>query len=119
VPNAIAHREIGLQVSSSCLGFARVRIRPLVRGHPAKRTVSVTRYTQTTQTCLLRQDVASLCHEGPDGKPKAVQEVERILQLLWVRFAGMRVVPLCWRRPENHNTATAHRVSTHAVWCIS
>jgi hypothetical protein len=83
------------------------------------RTVSMTRYTQNTQTCLLWEEVASLCHEGPDAKPKAVHEVERILQLLRVRFAWVRVVPLSGCCPAIHNTATARKVSTHAAWCTS
>jgi hypothetical protein len=124
VPYTIAHCQIGLQVSATRLWFTRVWVRPLVRWDPAIIAMSLITHTdrqtdRQTQTCLLWQDVASLPHEGTDWKPQAVHEVERVLQLLWVRLARVRVVPLARGYPANHNTSTARRVSAHAAWCIA
>jgi hypothetical protein len=113
VPKAVTHGQVGLQEALTLLRLARMGVRPFLWRHPAIQS------RVTHKTCLLWEDVASLPHEGPDGKPKTVHEVERVLQLLWVWSARMRVVPLARRRPANHNTATALRVSAHAAWCIA
>lgn len=46
---------------------------------------------------LLGKYIRSLLHEGADGEPHGVFQVEIIFQFLRIRVARMRIVPFSWR----------------------
>lgn len=93
------------KTSQTLITHSKIQDRQKVRGEG--RSVLEYHKTFSFRAPLLRQQVSSLLHQGPNAEPETVEEGKVIVQFFGGGVTRVGVRPLVWREPVGGVSGTA------------